>query len=278
MSFFESVPSPKIADDTLGGQRNDDLSETRIPLPTAESDFFKHRTEPVYSCANEVKSASMNDNDKVASAIASNSDILRLKHVKTDPDVTTMPADQASSPFSDSSKKRFRVSRKGVIIATMLGLATGIAIGGEWSSPHTFIENLKAANLHGVIETIFADSPKAELSAQQALQPARATDTKLSEIADQLVGLASDLSSVKENMEELKTGQEQIRKVQEQLAQTQFTGQEQIRKAQEQLAQMQLRFAALQAQANLKQNAQPNPHVPDARRLNRRDVYYYPLR
>ena len=252
MSFFECVPSPKIAD----AQHEDDLPETRIPLPMVEGDF-------------------LNGTDKFASAIAANPNVIGLERIETGPDVTTMPIDQVSTQFSKSSKEKFRVSREGILLATTLGLAFGIAIGGVWSSPH-LTENLKATNLHGVVEAIFAGSSNAEQPTQQPL-PA-STDTKLSEIADQLVALTSDLSSMKRNIKELATGQEQIRKAQEQLVQTQLAGQEHIRKTHEQLAQMQSRFSALQAQANLKQHPQPSPHPSDGRRLDRRGGYYYPLR
>ncbi len=203
MSLFEHVSSPKIADETIGGNRKGDFADLPIPMPISESEFLKR-----------------------------------------------------SASFSKSSKKKFRFRRKGIIIATILGLATGIAIGGEWSSPHTFIENLKATNLGGVVETIFAGSSKVEQSAQPMAAAADATGHKLSEIADQLVEIASELSSVQQNIKELAGGQEQIRKTQEQLAQTQS------------------RFAVSQTQANLKQNAQTSSQKPDGRKINARDVYF----
>jgi len=216
-----------------------------------------------------VESDFLNATDNVASAVAANSNIFGRKHIETGPDLTTTPVDQLSTPFSKSSEENGRGSRKGIVIAMMLGLAIGIAIGGEWS-PQTFTENLKAINLRGVAETIFAGSSNGEPSAQLPLQASAATDTRLSEIADQLIAVTGDLSFMKQNIQELTTGQEQIRKSQEQLAQSQSAGQEQIRKVQEQLAQMQSRFSALQAQANLKQHPQqPSPPPPDSRRPNR---------
>ena len=231
MSFFERVPSPKTADEIRGGEHKDDFANSRIQAPLAESDFFKGpEIETMY--------------DKVAAAIAATSDTHKLKHIETCPDVTTIPVDQDPmpvdhdpAPLSKSSKKNSQLRRKGIVIGAMLCLTTGIVIGG-------FTQNLKAINLRG--------------AEQAAPQPAvvDATGPKLSEIADQLVAIASDLSSVHQKIKELAAAQEQIRKAQEQLAQTQS------------------RFAALQAQANLKQNMQPTPHTPEGRKPNRRDIHF----
>jgi len=264
MSFFECVPSPKIADETIAGQHKGDFPDLAIPVPIAESEFLKRpEIESVYARANEPMATEMNASDKVASAIA---DIRSLKHIETGPFVTTIPADQAAAPLSKSSKKTFRFSRKGIIIAAMLGLATGIAIGGKWPSPHSFVENLKATNLRGLVETIFASSSKSEHLAADP-QSAVADVPKLSEIPDQLTAIVSNLSSLQQSMNELAVGQEQIRKAQEQLAQRQ-----------EQLAQTQSRFTVSQVQANLKQNTQPSVHTTAGRKLNRRDDVYRPWR
>lgn len=246
MSPFKCVPSPKIADETIGAPDDDDSGETRLPLPKVESELFRPEIASLYSLANEAKSQPAN-----------------AKHIETGPDITTMPVDQVSA----------RVSRKGIIVAAMLGLAAGIAINGEWSLSQSSAENLKA-NLRGVVETVFAGSSKTEQSAKFPQPPSDATDATLREIADQLVALAEALSTMQQNMKELATTQQQIRKDQAQLAQTQSIGQDQIRKTQEQLAQTQSRFLALQAQTNLKQNPQPRPHSPDGRKLN----HSYPSR
>jgi hypothetical protein len=267
MSYFQCVTSPNIADETVGDQHKGDS----VRVPMAKSELFKrpaieaeHASGDNSMHTDSANSGPMDAADKIASAIAATSDRRSLKFIETGLDVTTMPIDQASAPSSDSSRKEFRISRKGIIITMVLGLATGIAIGGEWLSHHSFIETLKATNLRGAVETIFAGSSKAEHLAADPL-PAAAGVHKLSEIPDQLTAIASSLSSVQQSINELAVGQEQIRKAQEQLAQRQ-----------EQLAQTQSRFAVSQTQANLKQNTQPSLHSTAGRKLNRRDDVYHP--
>ena len=237
MSFFESVPSPKIADETIGDQH---FPGSPVLLPLAESD---PETEAVYA---------FDATDKVASAIAG------LKQVETGPEVTKSPLEPALAPLSELQKKRFRVSRKDIIVATILGLVAGIAVGGAWSSPANFTDKLKATALPGTAEIVFAGSAKPEQSAQPGPVSADASGPKLDEMKDQLNAIASELSSLQQNMKGLAEGQEQIRESQAQLAQTQS------------------RFSAAQTQANLKQSAQPGTHPPQVRKVSRRDDLYHP--
>lgn len=221
MNFFERVPAN--VPDKIFGERGRNLVAPLVPFSESERE--------------------------------ANADIQLLEHTVTSPRASTSPGDEAASPSSKPSKKNNLFDGKGIVIATILGLATGAALGGVWSSPHIFTENLKATNLRGVVETIFAGSSKAEQSAQPLPVAAGATDPKLSAITDQLVAIATDLSSVQQNIKELASGQEQIRNLQVQLALTQS------------------RFAVLQAQANIQQKTQPSPQMPEGRKLNRRDVY-----
>jgi hypothetical protein len=201
MSFFECVPSPKIADETVFRRRKGDFDDLPIPAPLSESEFFK----------------------------------------------------RPSNQLPKSSNKKFWFGRKAIVVGAILGLATGI--GGAWSSPHIFTDNLKAANLRGVVESIFAGFPKTEQSTQSLPAVADATGPKLGEIADQLATIANELSSLQQNIKELAGGQEQIRKAQEQLAQTQA------------------RLAVSQTQVNLKQQLSSN--TSESRKLNRRDPWKY---
>ena len=293
MSFSECVPSPNIADETTDGPHKIDFvdspsiveselfkrpaikTDLPIPVPFSESQPPKRPTiEPVHTWANQsipigaAKLGPVDATDKVASAIAATS------HIDTDTAVAMVD----SARPSKSLNKKFRFSPKGILVAMVLGQVIGLAIGAAWSSPSAFTENLKATDLRGLVEGVFAGSSKPDQSAQLLSAAADARGPKLNEIVDQLVAIGSDLSAVKQDIKEIAAGQEQIRQAQEQLAETQSAGQERIRKAQEQLAQAQSRFAASQLQAHLKQNPQPSPPPPDGRKLNRRDVYYYPSR
>ena len=105
------------------------------------------------------------------------SDIHRLEHIVTGPHVSTIPGDEASIPSSKPSKKKSLFSGKGIVICAMLGLATGIAVGAEWSWTHSLTENWKSYNLRGVLETIFADPSKGQRAVQAAPAAANVTSS-----------------------------------------------------------------------------------------------------
>ena len=137
----------------------------------------------------------------------------------------------------------------------MLSLATGIAVGAEWST-HSLTENLKSYNLRGVLETIFADQSKGQLAVQAAPAAANVTAPDFSEIQNQLNAIARGLSSVQQNINELTAGQEQMRK------------------AQGQLAVLQAHLVNLQTVANAKQNKQSAPAATEGRKFYRGDSRY----
>ena len=103
----------------------------------------------------------------------------------------------------------------GIVICATVSLVTGIAVGAAWS-PHSLTENLKSYNFRGVLETIFADSPKGHPTAQATVASVAAPE--FSEIQNQLNAIARNLSSMQQNINELAAGQEQIRKAQSELA------------------------------------------------------------
>ena len=227
MNYFERVPA-NFPDKILGEQ------ERNFPdhplLPFSESEY------------------------------EANSHVHRLKHTVTGPRVSTIPGDEVSIPSSKPSKKKSLFGGKGIVICATLGLATGIAIGAEWST-HSLTENLKSYNLRGVLETIFAS--KGQQAAQAAPATAVVTAPDVSEILNQLNTIARDLSSVQQNINELAAGQEQIRK------------------AQGQAAVLQAHLVNLQTVANAKQNKQsaPAPAPTEGRKFYRGDyryMYRYP--
>ena len=133
----------------------------------------------------------------------------------------------------------------------MLSLATGIAVGAMWSRTHSLTDNL-----HGLLETILADSSKGERAAQAAPAAANVTAPDFSEIQNQLNAIARGLSSVQQNINELTAGQEQMRK------------------AQGQLAVLQAHLVNLQTVANAKQNKQSAPAATEGRKFYRGDSRY----
>ena len=157
--------------------------------------------------------------------------------------LSTVPGDEASIPGGEASipapktlKKKPMVRGKGIVICTILTLATGIVIGAEWPS---LSQNLKSYK-HGILETIFAVTSKGQLA--QAAPPAAAvTAPELSEILNRL-------NAMEHSVNELAAGQEQIRK------------------AQSDLAALQSRLVAAQPVANAKQNKQSAPDVTEGRK------------
>ena len=193
---------------------------------------------------------------EVAPAVEANSDIHRLERIVTGPHVSTIPGDEASIPSSKPSKKKSLFGGKGIVICAMLSLATGIAVGADWSWTHSLTENLKSNNLRGVLETIFADASKGQRAVQAAPAAANVTAPDFSEIQNQLNAIARGLSSVQQNINELTAGQEQMRK------------------AQGQLAVLQAHLVNLQTVANAKQNKQSAPAATEGRKFYRGDSRY----
>ena len=212
MNFFERV-SANFPDKTLG-ERERNLMAPLVPWSESEHE--------------------------------ANAGIQRLEHIVTGPHVSTIPGDEASISSSKPSKKKSRFGGMGIVICAMVSLVTGIAVGAAWS-PHSLTENLKSYNFRGVLETIFADSPKGHPTAQATVAsvaapefseiqnqlneiargvssmlaaPAAASVTApdFSEIQNQLNAIARNLSSMQQNINELAAGQEQIRKAQSELA------------------------------------------------------------
>jgi len=256
MNFFERTPSANIPDKILDEQERFLRGPVFLPISEikclgAENDACANGPAPIVS----TKSAPI-DTHEVAPAVEANSDIPQLEHIITDPHVSTIPGDEASIPPSKPSKKTSLFGGKGIVICAMLSLATGIAVGAAWSRTHFLTENWKSYNLRGV-ETIFADSSKGQLAAQAAPTAAVVTAPDVSEILNQLNAIARDLSSVQQNINELAAGHEQMRKTQGQLAEAQ--------------SRVQSHLAALQAQANAKQNKQSAPAATESRKFYRRD-------
>ena len=222
MNFFERVPA-KFPDKILGEQERN-LPDPLVPFSESEYEAKSH--------------------------------IHRLEHIVTDPRVSTSPGDEASIPSSKPSKKTSLFGGKGIVICAMLSLATGIAVGAEWSRTHSLTENWKSNNLRGVLETIFADQSKGQLAVQAAPAAANVTAPDFSEIQNQLNAIARGLSSVQQNINELTAGQEQMRK------------------AQGQLAVLQAHLVNLQTVANAKQNKQSAPAATEGRKFYRGDSRY----
>jgi hypothetical protein len=254
MNVFEHVPA-NFPDKILGEQER---NLTDPPVPMSESEYF--RTENIHARANRpmpivsAKYAPINTHE-VAPAVEAKPDIHRLEHIVTGPRVSTIPGDEASIPSSKPSKKKSLFGGKGIVICAMLSLATGIAVGAEWST-HSLTENLKSYNLRGVLETIFADQSKGQLAVQAAPAAANVTAPDFSEIQNQLNAIARGLSSVQQNINELTAGQEQMRK------------------AQGQLAVLQAHLVNLQTVANAKQNKQSAPAATEGRKFYRGDSRY----
>ena len=246
MNVVEHVPA-NFPDKILGKQER---NLTDPPVPFSEREYFK--TDNHHACAN-VSAPIIHE---VAPAIEANSDIHRLERIVTGPHVSTIPDDEASIPSSKPSKKTSLFSGKGIVISAMLGLAIGIAIGSDWSWPHSLTENWKSNNLRGVLETIFADASKGQRAVQAAPAAANVTTPDFSEIQNQLNAIARGLSSVQQNINELTAGQEQMRK------------------AQGQLAVLQAHLVNLQTVANAKQNKQSSPTPTEGRKFYRGDSRY----
>ena len=135
-----------------------------------------------------------------------------------------------------------------------------------WSRTHSLTDNL-----HGLLETILADSSKGERAAQAAPAAANVTAPDFSEIQNQLNAIARGLSSVQQNVKELAAGQEHVQQNINELA----AGQEQMRKAQGQLAVLQAHLVNLQTVANAKQNKQSAPAATEGRKFYRGDSRSY---
>jgi len=165
-----------------------------------------------------------------------NSGTRRLEHNVPRP-LSTIPSSETSIQSSQSSKKKALFGGKGIAICAMLGLAVGIAIGAEWPGAHALTENLKSYIFR---EPTFADSSKAEPTAQAAPAAPSVADSDFIKIQNKLNAIAQELSSVQQDVKELAAGQEQLRK------------------AQWSLAGLQARLLNMQTMATLKQNKQPS--------------------
>lgn len=247
MNFVEHLPA-NFPNKILGEQER---NLTDPPIPFSEREYFG--TENDHACGNGPPPII----HEVAPAIDATSDIHRLEHIVTGPQVSTIPGDEASIPASKPSKKTSRFSGKGIVISAMLGLATGIAVGPHWSWTHFLTENWKSNNLRGVLETIFvSDASKGQRAVQAAPAAANVTAPDFSEIQNQLNAIARGLSSVQQKINELAAGQEQIRK------------------AQWSLAGAQAHLVNLQTVANVKQNKQSAPAATEGRKFYRGDSRY----
>lgn len=246
---MERVSSPKIADENIFVRQPRDFG-AQILSPMTESEFLSRRASG--QIATEPYGSTKGTHD-IGSAVDDNSDMWR-PHV-TEPHVSTAPADEV---LIRPPKKRSLLNGKALVVVAMLGLATGIAFGVDWSGTRTLIESWNSKNARDALGAIFVDSWKGQRSVQA--ETAAADVTEISEIVHQLNAISSELSSVQQNIRDLVADQEQIRKAQEQIRTTQ----------EQHLSETQSLLAALQTQISAEQNKQTAPDATERRKFNRR--------